>query len=147
MMSRNAFIDRLIRVIFYSDLHGTRFMLGLAEIIWAITLLWPGNTFDRPTYTVMSHVMTEDVWGFLFLVSGVTQFLIILTGDYHSKFPVFFAGWNSTMWTFVVISMYLSVSPPPAAISGELALAFGASWIFIRSGVCTIGRRSTDYGT
>ena len=40
-------------MIFETDLIGTRFTLGLAELIWAFTLFWPGNTFDRPTYEVM----------------------------------------------------------------------------------------------
>ena len=93
-----------------------------------------------------SHVFTEEAWGFIFLMSGVTQLTIVAMGTYHDRFPVLFAGWNSALWWFVVISMYLSVAPPPAAISGELALAGGAAWIFIRSGVACGGRRSTDRG-
>jgi hypothetical protein len=138
--------DRFLSIIFYSDLHGVRFLLGLAEMLWALTLLWPGETFGRPTYQAMSHVMEENAWGLIFLVSGITQFSILYKGDYHSRFATYFAGWNMALWLYVVTSTYISVSPPPAAISGEAALAIGAGWIWIRSGYTTTGRRSSDYG-
>lgn len=138
--------ERILSIIFFSDLHGIRFTLGLAEALWAITLLWPGDTFGRPTYSVMAHVMTEDAWGFVFLLSSLTQFGILFKADYHSKFATYFAGWNLGLWLYIVISMYLSVTPPPAAISGEAALVFAAGWIWIRSGYPVKGRRTSDYG-
>lgn len=137
---------RILKIIFYSDLHGTRIMLALAEAIWALTLLWPGDTFGRPTYTVMSHVMVEEAWGIVFALSAITQLSIVIRCDYHSTFATAFAGWNSVLWSFVVISMYLSVSPPPAAISGETALACGAAWVWVRSGLKLRGIRANDYG-
>lgn len=148
-MSKSPFHDvytRLIKIVFYSDLHGTRFMLGLAEALWAATLMMPGDTFGRPTYHVMSSVMSEEAWGLIFALSAVTQFSILIRCEYHSAFATAFAGWNSVLWSFVVISMYLSVSPVPAAISGEAALAIGAAWVWIRSGLKLKGVRANDYG-
>lgn len=145
----NPFHDvyiRLCKVAFYSDLHGTRFLLAMAEFMWAITLFMPGDTFGRPTYTVMSHVMPENAWALIFMLSAVTQLSILIRMDYHSRFSTYFAGWNSILWWFVVVSMYMSVSPPPAAISGETALAFGAAWIWVRSGLKLKGVRANDYG-
>lgn len=149
MISVGPFHDvycRMLKIVFYSDLHGTRFMLALAEAIWAITLFMPGDTFARPTYAVMSHVMPEDAWAFIFAISAVTQLSILIRCEYHTTFATTFAGWNSVLWSFVVCSMYFSVSPPPAAISGEAALAFGAAWIWIRSGLKLKGVRANDYG-
>ena len=137
---------RMVRVIFYSDLHGTRLILALAEAMWAIALFWPGNTLDRPTYLVMSHVMSEHAWALLFAASAVTQLGILIRCDYHSTFATVFAGWNSVLWTFVVIAMYLSVQPPPAAISGETALALAAGWVWVRSGLKVKGSRANDSG-
>lgn len=148
-MSARPFHDvymRLLKIIFYSDLHGTRFLLGLAELIWAYNLLLPSNTFDRPTYAVMSHVMSENAWAFAFALSAITQFTILIRCEYHTQFATAFAGWNSVLWTFVVISMYLSVAAP-AAISGETALAVGAAWVWIRSGLKLTGTRTNDYGS
>lgn len=142
----NTVLIQLRRVVWGSDLNGVRFVLGLAELIWAITLLWPGDTFDRPTYTVMRHVMSENAWAFVFLMTGLMQWAILAADMCHDKPAILFAGWNTSLWLYVVISMYLSVSPPPAAISGELALAFAAGWVFVRSGYKTTGRRSSDYG-
>lgn len=141
---QNLFL-RAIRILFYSDLHATRFTLGLAELIWAFTLLWPGDTFGRPTYTIMASVMHENAWGLLFLVTAIMQFTILLRGDYHSRFSCYFAAWNMCFWGYTVMSMYFSVSPPPAAISGEAALAVAAGWVWVRSGYVSGGRRSTDY--
>ena len=137
---------RLFRLMFYTDLVGVRFLLMVAELLWAITLAWPGDTFGRPTYTAMSRVMSEEAWAFLFAVSGVTQLSLIARDDFHSRFAQTFAGWNAVLWWFVCISMYISVYPPPAAISGEMAFAVGASWVFIRTGYVVVGKRMHDDG-
>lgn len=119
-------------LIFDTDLLGTRFTLGLAELIWALTLFWPGNTFDRPTYEVMAHLFSEEMWGLIFLISGVTQLTIAVSGNVNHWFSRIFAGWNAALWVYVVIAMYFSVYPPPAAISGEAALALASIWIWVR---------------
>ena len=141
----NAVRRRIMHIAFFSDLHATRFTLFLAELLWAITLIAPGDTFGRPTYTVMSHVMVEEAWGLIFLMSSAMQAAILMRGEYHDKFACYFAAWNSALWLFVTTSMYMSVSPIPAAISGEAALTFAAAWIWVRSGYPTQGKRQTDY--
>ena len=143
-MTSKALHSRAFRIAFYSDLHGVRFLLAMAELLWSMSLLWPGETFGRPTYTGMSHVMSEEAWGFLFGFSGMTQLTLVLQEKFHDRFAQMFAAWNSCLWWYVCISMYLSVYPPPAAISGELALAFGASWVFVRTGYVVEGKRRTD---
>lgn len=119
-------------LIFDSDLLGTRVTLGLAELIWALSLFWPGNTFDRPTYTIMSSLFNEQTWAFIFLFSGVTQLTIAFSGLVDHWFSRIFSGWNFVIWAYVVVSMYCSITPPPAAISGEAALAIAAFWIWVR---------------
>lgn len=135
---------KALTLAYFSDLHGVRFLLAIAELIWAAALFFPGDTFGRPTYEVMSTIMSENAWAFLFAIMGMTQLSILATGNYHERFPVWFAAVNQTVWWFVVISMYMSVFPPPAAISGEMALAIGASWVWIRSGRRCNGRRASD---
>ena len=136
--------DRVLRIAFYGNQHSARFLLALAETIWFIALAWPGDTFERPTYSVMAGIAPESVWAGVFLASAFCQWSIFFNGNYHAKLSVIFSGWNMVLWWFVSVSMYLSVYPPPAAISGELALAFGASWVYVRSGVGAVGRRSGD---
>ena len=128
----DRFYYDLSRLMFDTSLLGTRFTLALAEIIWAITLFWPGDTFARPTYLHMSAMGSEFTWGLLFLTSGFIQMSIAVTAKTDTVFARLFAVWNMAFWSVVVISMYLSVSPPPAAISGEAALAIAIIWICIR---------------
>jgi hypothetical protein len=137
-------LSKGFRLFFYTDLHGVRVLLALAELTWAVTLGWPGDTFGRPTYTAMSHVMSEEAWALVFALSGMTQVTLLVQDRLHDRFAQLFAAWNSILWIFVCISMYMSVYPPPAAISGEFALAFGASWVFIRTGYVMTGKRSSD---
>lgn len=121
------------RVVIEDGLNMTRFLLGAAEFLWAVLLAWPGKTFDRPTYHVMSHVMPENMWAFVFLLMSACQISIIGMYRIDRRTSVTFSFCNMCFLWFVVLSMYFSVSAP-AAISGETALAIGASIIFIRSG-------------
>lgn len=140
----STILHRFKRLCFYGQMHSARWLLATAETIWAVTLLWPGDTFDRPTYAQMALVMSEELWALVFLLTAFCQWIILFSGNYHCRKAVAFAFWNQTLWWYVTISMYLSVYPPPAAISGELALAFGASWVYLRSGFGRTGRRADD---
>lgn len=142
--SMNASLKRLKYIVLFGNMHSARFTLAMAETIWAITLLWPGDTFDRPTYALMSLIAGENAWGLAFLATAFTQWWVLLSGKYHDRFAVCFASWNSMLWWFICISMYMSIYPPPAAISGELALSIAATWVFVRSGITKPGRRFDD---
>ena len=137
-------LKRAKYIALFGNMHSARFVLALAESIWALTLLWPGDTFDRPTYALMGVIAGENTWGWVFLSTALTQWVILFSGRYHDRFAISFAAWNATLWWFACTSMYMSIYPPPAGISGELALAFAATWVFIRSGVTKPGRRFDD---
>lgn len=128
----NRIVDPLTRAIFDSDLISTRLTLALAELCWCLMLLWPGDTFDRPTYTLMGQVAGEWLWALIFGVTSFLQFRIVLGGDFHSPFARGFATWNAGLWCFTVGSMLLSVYPPPAAIGGEISSTVAALWIWAR---------------
>lgn len=130
--ARHSLIRVFSRAIWDTDLIASRVTLALGEFSWAVMLLWPGDSFTRPTYTHMAMIMNEELWGVIFLVSCITQMSIVLMDDLYSNFSKYFAGWNAALWGYTVISMLLSVYPPPAAIGGEIALAFSAGWIWIR---------------
>lgn len=140
-MTRQRFMSAFCRALFDSDLVASRITLALAELLWAIMLFWPGDTFGRPTYTLMSHVANESVWAGVFLLSAVTQISIVAMEDFYSAFARYFAAWNAVLWCYTVASMLLSVYPPPAAIGGEVALALSAAWIWLRPIVLMEGYR------
>lgn len=124
----------VIKLLLYSDLLCTRFTLGLAELLWSITLFMPEQTFKRPTYAHMvSTGLSEEAWAILWLITGLTQMYILFSGKHHDLFAVCFAGYNMCLWWFVIIGCYLSVGMP-AAMSAELACCVAASWVYLRSG-------------
>ncbi len=127
-------IARFLSIALYGSQHSARTLLALAEMVWCITLLLPGDSFSRPTYAVMQSFGDEKMWAALFGSVSLIQWAILFDGRYHTKFAVCFAAANMVFWWVVVISMYLAVTPPPVAISGELALAIGASWVYVRAG-------------
>lgn len=120
------------RALWDSDLIASRLTLFLAELLWAVMLLWPGDTFGRPTYNAMAHVAPEEAWAAVFAVSAAMQLYIVLSESFHSTLSRSFAGWNAALWVYTVIGMLGSVYPPPAAIGGEIALTVLAVWIFAR---------------
>lgn len=139
MSSRNKSTKHIINLLFFSELHSAKFILFMAEIIWALALFWPGETFERPVYSIMAKIAQENIWASVFLVTGFIQLYLLLSQNYFSKFAQCFAAWNAIFWTLIVIAMYNSVMPPPASISGETSLAIAAAWVFVRSGYKTRG--------
>ena len=128
----SKFIQSSSRIRRNTDLMSSRFTLAMAEFMWAVLLLWPGNIFQRPIYLHLSSVMGEEAWGLIFLISGATQLTILLMNDVHSRFARYFAAWNSALWVYVVTSLLISEYPPPAFIGGEIAMAIIATWIWLR---------------
>ena len=127
--------------LFDSDLIASRLALFLAEALWAIMLFWPGDTFDRPTYSEMAKLAPELVWATAFGVSAVLQICIVIYQQCHKPWAHAFAAWNAALWGASVLLMLKGVYPPPAAIGGELALAVSALWIAIRPAILQKGER------
>ena len=141
MTNQERYWGAITHALFDTNLTAVRLCLALSEFIWAIMLLWVGDTFSRPTYTIMSHVMLEEGWAVLFSISAVMQISIVAQEDYHSRFARYFAGYNAFLWVYVVVAMLLSVYPPPAAISAEISMAIFATWIWIRPYILAEGYR------
>lgn len=128
----NYLIEGCSSALFESDLIATRLSLAIAELLWAVMLLWPGDTFERPTYYWMSHIGSETVWAFIFLGSGLYQWYLVAAQKVRTREAELFAWFNSLVWVSTVGFMLASVYPPPAAIGGEISLAIAAFWIAAR---------------
>ena len=135
----DKYLRALSRAMWDTDLVGVRLTLFGAELMWAIMLLWPGETFGRPTYTIMEQTMPELMWALLFSFSACTQITIVLQEQFHTRFARYFSGWNACLWVYCVGSMLLSVYPPPAAIGGEIALTVSACWVWLRPYILAFG--------
>ncbi len=129
---KQAMLERITAALFDTDLISTRLTLALAEALWAVLLLWPGVIFDRPAYLGMGAVMGEHAWGLVFALSAATQASIVVLGHCSRGYARVFAAWNAVLWGYIVLSMLMSVYPPPAAIAGEIALAGCAAWVWWR---------------
>lgn len=141
MTRREQYLCSISSTIFDTELVGIRLCLAISSALWALLLFWPGESFTRPTYLGMAHVMREEAWALIFMVDAVMQATIVLQRDFHSRFARYFAGFNTVLWTFVVVSMLLSVYPPPAAISAEITMAVFAFWIWVRPFILAQGYR------
>lgn len=134
-------IPPLTKAFFDSDLIASRLSLFVAESCWAIMLWWPGDTFIRPTYHGMAWLMSEFWWAILFSITAFIQISIVITQNYDGYWSRQFSMFNAVIWVYCVVSMLLSVYPPPAAIGGEIALMLSALWIFARPMVIKKGER------
>ena len=128
----NRAIAGMSRALFDSDLIATRLALFIAEALWAVMLFWPGDTFERPTYSAMGQYAPEVVWACAFGISAVLQISIVVYQQCSRPWAHLFAAWNASLWLSVVVLMVVSVYPPPAAIGGEIALTVSALWIAVR---------------
>jgi len=126
------YLKAFSRAIWDSDLIASRMLLAIAEFTWGAMLLWPGETFDRKPYEIMGRFASEEFWGILFLGFAVIQFYILVAERYHDAFSRVFAGVNSFFWCLSTYTIFLSVTPPPAAIGGNVALCIASIWIFAR---------------
>ena len=140
-------LSGMTRALFDSDLVATRLTLALAELLWALMLLWPGDTFTRPTYTAMGHVAPELCWAVVFLVSAAVQYRIVAHQLCGTRLSHWFAAFNALLWVATVGLMVYSVYPPPAAIGGEIALTCSAVWILVRPLIMQHGERKYGAAT
>ena len=115
MHSKNRALSGMSRALFDSDLIASRLALSLAEALWAIMLFWPGDTFDRPTYSEMAKVAPELVWATAFGISAVLQICIVIYQQCDRAWAHTFAAWNAALWGASVVLL--------GAMSGEIGRA------------------------
>jgi hypothetical protein len=130
-ISTNGIWHAVSRLVWDTDLVASRFILAMAEFIWAIMLLLPGDTFPKNEVPHLA-IFPEYVWGFIFLFSGLVQTGIILYEHMRSGFAKMFALFNAVLWVYLVLSILIDSYPPVVGIAGEITLMLTALWIWIR---------------
>lgn len=147
--TRVLLIVALLRNMFWgTDIRPAQIMLGLSSLLWALMLVHPGDTFQRQTYAVMAAIGSEHAWAAAFVLVGVSQlynsFISVLP-----EIPAWFSKFDSflcfVVWATAVCSILVAQRPPPAAIAGEIVMAFAAFWVFVRQDLPVLkARRSSD---
>lgn len=119
-------------ILLHGDTILLRLILAVSSVLWGIMLYWPGETFERSTYTLMGEWFSENTWASIFLFHGIVSLYIILKSP---KWPVgvLLEGiLGCFLWTSSCLMMLLSIYPPPAAISAEIVVAISSWWILAR---------------
>ena len=131
-MIRRHLLRRYAHLLLNADMQSTRVILAWGAILWSLMLFWPGDTFDRPTYTIMGHIASEEVWATAFGVQGVVMLWSLLYG-YRNRITLMIdAVLGCLLWSTSCLCMLASVYPPPAAISAEITSAVASWWFLVR---------------
>jgi hypothetical protein len=110
-----------------------RLIIANTAVYWFIFLIWPGQTLYRPAYAGMKAIGSDELWGIIFLILGVLQYLRLEIWVYTGRKALIIDSITAFIWTFVTISMIMSIYPPPAAIAGDISIAMIAIWVWIHA--------------
>jgi hypothetical protein len=132
MTLKQKTVNAFSRALFDTELVMLRILLGISELFWSLLLFWPGDSFSQPYYSTISRYICETQLAIIFLVFALIQFFIIFTEKFHCKFSQGFAFLSAVLWCITIISVFISVYPPPSQIGGEIVLMFGAIWVWLR---------------
>lgn len=106
--------------------------LCVSSLLWAALLLWPGHTFDRPTYSMMGQLAPEVAWGIAHLIHSLAGLYALFLGRNNRTLFALDPVLGCFLWTTSAIAMCLSVYPPPAAIAPHIIGAFASWWLLVR---------------
>lgn len=141
---------RIIQLLWGIDLLGTRLLLGMSSLAWAVMLLWPATYplfptkaqialgQGRTTYAIMALIASEGQWATLFGLQGVVALCAVLY-NIRTRLVLWVEGILGCMlWTTATISCFAAhfhsweSYNPPAAMAAELILTVGAWWVLVR---------------
>ncbi len=67
--------DNLLNYIYHMETFQIPLVLGVISVAWGIVLLSVESTFDTGTsYTIMSQLLSENAWAWVFIFNGVFHF-------------------------------------------------------------------------
>lgn len=131
------FIGRLWSLIAYSDTTPTRFMIALAATCWALLLLYPGDTFDRPVYRYMREVVgdyAEAKWCIAWAIHASGMWWRVFSSTPRPRWSLAIHTLGVLLFTSSSISIFLTLtSPLPAAIAPDIVLSLAAFWVLVRT--------------
>jgi len=133
-------IQTVCHLAFDSSTEATRVVVTIGSLLWGMMLLMPGDTFDRPMFSVLTTTAPENIWGMLFLGHGVISALSIVFARCGRLCFVFDGVAGCLLWTAITIGMLLSsvyhpITPEfsfPAATSPAIAVTLAAWWLLFR---------------
>mgnify|MGYP000205653826 CR=1 FL=1 len=140
MIPRNI-RNRIVYLLWQSDMEMTRFALAIGAVIISILLSWPGQLFgpDRTTYLLMAQIMREGMWACLFMLQGCAMIYSLLWGFKSKIFYIVDAVLGCALWSAMVIACFASHYiyskggyQPPAAMGYDIVGMFLSFWHLVR---------------
>lgn len=133
----------------------SRLGLIVGSVLWGTQLLLPTVLFPtaeqiaahtgRTTYALMALIAPETVWGLLFLLHAFVASYSLFSGTRDWWTLLMDGLLGCLLWTGSTVACYMAywpiqlpffqavvAYPPPAAMSGEIVMAFYAWWHMVR---------------
>lgn len=130
---KDAFIDRTLSLI-GGPTRATRFMLGVIGALWAIGLLVPGDTFERPAYAYMRMFdMGEMHWIVIWSSYSALMFYGVYAKHRNQGVSLITKMFGLALFSISALALYATrTSPFPAALACDIGAALAAFWVLIR---------------
>lgn len=132
MFIRSLKVDQWLCKIFNYSPVGIKYAVGIGSLLWGIMLLLPNQAYVVPLFAAMQDLMTENLWGLLFLIHGVISLYCTIT--YKKDLFAFIcdATYGMLLWTTVTVALVLSSISILAHLSAQIILSICTLWLFIR---------------
>jgi hypothetical protein len=127
---------RMIDLVIYTDTTGVRFLLAITALSWALFLIWPSDTFQRPVYSIMAFIAPQEYWAACFAAYGFSALWRVLSEipRHYCALAINIIG--VSLYGGVAMSVWFAMPYPiPAAIAPDLMLALASFWLLMRSGL------------
>lgn len=151
----NVVLHKTVKILFRDRMGITRLGLIMGSFLWALFLLLPVHLFPtagqlaegkgRTTYALMARVAPENIWGTLFLLTAIIAAYALFSGVRNRATLLLDGVLGCILWTGSTAACFaaywpmhvsfmeaIASYPPPAAMSGELVMAFYSWWHMIR---------------
>ena len=130
-------MQKVLWIAKYGDTSPATIGSMVSAFLWAICLMFPGDTIARPTYRHMGEIATEGVWVVVFLVIGFSQAWRTCKNKISSSKKSYYTElmikmFAALVWTYVAIACLIAQYPPAAAMSDCIVIAAGCWWDFTR---------------
>lgn len=133
-------LGRMWWLIAYSETAPVRFFLAQAAALWAVALMLPGDSFNRPTFAYAQVMAPEGVWCVAFGLYAVAAFWRVFTdaqpGGGMCALAVNTVGlFLFSAMAFCVLSVGRGGVEFPAGSAAHLSIAMAAMWVLVRTHV------------
>lgn len=120
----------------YERTTGARLLLLWASLLWAVSLLLPGNTLARPPYHLLAEMGTDGTCAALF-----GAYALALTVPYRAAmrrwlFVISVHVLGVVLWVTVSACMLAANGLQSAAVMPNIALALASCWVLRNAPRC-----------